>query len=278
MGTLFDPVTNVFTGLDFLLRYVYPKRIRGAKAVNNLNKLFDQLVKEKRLEVQNGVHVNKPQDEKDLLTLMLEAKQRGEAMTTDMEMGHNVVVFFLAGHESTAHALSFILYFLAKNMQVQQKLREEVDRVMGRESVDAAPTLEELSQMEYFLRLCSIFDVLVLRHTVEDMYLDDTFIPKDTRITVDVSAIQRDPKVWNRPDDFIPERFMEGEEAIGHEGMAWLPFGGGARQCIGMNFSLTEQKVALAMLDMILTFSRIRFIMRILYMNGRFILYHSHWN
>ncbi|CAO3677982.1 unnamed protein product [Rhizopus microsporus] len=110
------------------------------------------------------------------------------------------------------------------------------------------------------------------------MYLDDTFIPKDTRITVDVSAIQRDSKVWNRPDDFIPERFMEGGEAIGHEGMAWLPFGGGARQCIGMNFSLTEQKVALAMLDMILTFSRIRFIMRILYMNGRFILYHSHWN
>ncbi|KAL4211876.1 cytochrome P450 [Rhizopus microsporus] len=219
MGTLFDPVTNVFTGLDFLLRYVCPKRIRGAKAVNNLNKLFDQLVKEKRLEVQNGVHVNKPQDEKDLLTLMLEAKQRGEAMTTDMETG-----------------------------QVQQKLREEVDRVMGRESVDAAPTLEELSQMEYFLRLCSIFDVLVLRHTVEDMYLDDTFIPKDTRITVDVSAIQRDSKVWNRPDDFIPERFMEGGEAIGHEGMAWLPFGGGARQCIGMNFSLTEQKVALAML------------------------------
>ncbi|KAG1209389.1 hypothetical protein G6F68_005328 [Rhizopus microsporus] len=262
MGTLFDPVTNVFTGLDFLLRYVCPKRIRGAKAVNNLNKLFDQLVKEKRLEVQNGVHVNKPQDEKDLLTLMLEAKQRGEAMTTDMETGHNVVVFFLAGIVC----------------QVQQKLREEVDRVMGRESVDAAPTLEELSQMEYFLRLCSIFDVLVLRHTVEDMYLDDTFIPKDTRITVDVSAIQRDSKVWNRPDDFIPERFMEGGEAIGHEGMAWLPFGGGARQCIGMNFSLTEQKVALAMLDMILTFSRIRFIMRILYMNGRFILYHSHWN
>lgn len=80
------------------------------------------------------------------------------------------------------------------------------------------------------------------------MYLDDTFIPKGTRITVDVSAIQRDPKVWNNPDDFIPERFMEGGEAEGHEGMTWLPFGGGARQCIGMNFSLTEQKVALAML------------------------------
>lgn len=86
METLFDPVTNVFIGLDFLLRYVYPKRIRGVKAVNNLNKLFDQLVKEKRLEVQSGVHANKPQDEKDLLTLMLEAEQRGEAMTTDMEM------------------------------------------------------------------------------------------------------------------------------------------------------------------------------------------------
>ncbi|CEG64798.1 hypothetical protein RMATCC62417_01710 [Rhizopus microsporus] len=255
METLFDPVTNVFTGLDFLLRYVYPKRIRGAKAVNNLNKLFDKLVKEKRLEVQNGVHVNKPQDEKDLLTLMLEAEQKGEAMTTDMEMRHNVAVFFLAGHESTAHVLSFTLYFLAKNKHVQQKLREEVNRVMGRESVDAAPTLEELRQMEYLyavikesLRLCSIFDVLILRDTVEDMYLDDTFIPKGTRITVDVSAIQRDSKVWSKPDDFIPERFMEGGEAEGHEGMTWLPFGGGARQCIGMNFSLTEQKVALAML------------------------------
>lgn len=56
------------------------------------------------------------------------------------------------------------------------------------------------------------------------------------------------PKLWHNPEEFIPERFEEGGEYDQHEGFTWLPFSNGSRQCIGMNFSLTEQKVLLSMI------------------------------
>lgn len=80
------------------------------------------------------------------------------------------------------------------------------------------------------------------------MYVGDVYIPKGASVTVDLTAIHRHPGIWDRPNDFIPERFAEGAEAERQKGLAWLPFSNGGRQCIGMNFSLAEQRVALSML------------------------------
>lgn len=80
------------------------------------------------------------------------------------------------------------------------------------------------------------------------MDLEGTMIPKGSEISIDVSSIHLSPKYWQNPDHFIPERFEEGGEHEGHAGLAWLPFSNGSRQCLGMNFSLTEQRVVLAMI------------------------------
>jgi cytochrome P450 len=90
--------------------------------------------------------------------------------------------------------------------------------------------------------------MLMARDTLEDFDLAGTFIPKGTRVSVDISAIHMNPKIWQNPENFVPERFEEGGEHEDHNGLTWLPFSDGSRRCIGVNFSLTEQRVVLSML------------------------------
>ena len=76
------------------------------------------------------------------------------------------------------------------------------------------------------------------------------FIPKGTRITMDTYEMHNNPKVWSQPDKFDPERFAPGGEAdrLAKQGFAWLTYGNGEHQCLGMQFSLTEKRVLLAMM------------------------------
>ncbi|KAG1046568.1 hypothetical protein G6F43_010951 [Rhizopus delemar] len=224
--SLFDPISYVFCALEPLLVYVYPKRRRGANAVAKLNAKFDQVISKKREELQNGICSNKPDNEKDLVTLMLEAGMQEDISITNEEL-----------------------------RRAQQKLREEIINILGDDDMDIVPSLEELKQMKYMdmiikenLRLNMPLDLLLPRKTAEDTFLAGTFIPKDTNIAVDVGALQRDPRSWKDPDEFVPERFEDDGEQNGHEGLTWVPFSNGTRQCIGMNFSLMEQRLILTML------------------------------
>ncbi|KAG1179932.1 hypothetical protein G6F36_010479 [Rhizopus arrhizus] len=253
--SIFDPISYVFCALEPLLVYVYPKRRRSVDAVAKINAKFDQVISKKREELQNGIFSNKPDNEKDLVTLMLEAGMQEDVSITNEELRHNMAVLFLAGHDSTSNTLSFCLYHLAKNKRAQQKLREEIINILGDDDIDIVPSLEELKQMKYMnmvikenLRINTPLDLLLPRKTAEDTFLADTFIPKDTIIVIDVGALHRDPRSWKDPDEFVPERFEDDGEQNSHEGLTWIPFGNGTRQCIGMNFSLMEQRLILTML------------------------------
>lgn len=84
----------------------------------------------------------------------------------------------------------------------------------------------------------------------EDSYIDGLFVPKDTFVTVNILHLHHNERVWESPDEFKPQRFAPGGEfdQLSSDGINWAPFGGGRRQCIGMNFSLFEQRVILSML------------------------------
>ena len=99
------------------------------------------------------------------------------------------------------------------------------------------------------MRLNPPITTLTDRIATEDTEIAGTFIPKDTHVGVTVYELHRNPKVWNNPDLFYPERFAPGGEADQLEGLAWTPFGnGGARVCTGMKSSMTQQRVLLSML------------------------------
>ena len=89
------------------------------------------------------------------------------------------------------------------------------------------------------------------RVVTEDTDLAGCVLSKDTRVTMDMMGLHRNPLVWKDPDTFDPERFAPGGEAeivIKKHGTCWIPFGNGSRMCIGINFSLNEQLVFLPML------------------------------
>lgn len=173
--------------------------------------------------------------------------------------------------------MCFALYNLAVHPHIQEKARQEALRVLGDEPIDICPTAEQCKQLKYIdmfikevpyttletiafstlqtvnlsmqnLRLYGPVGQIGVREATQDMLLGDVFVPKGATVTIDLNAIHRHPDFWQDPDQFDPERFADDGESKSHEGLAWIPFSNGGRQCIGMNFSLAEQRVALSMI------------------------------
>lgn len=88
------------------------------------------------------------------------------------------------------------------------------------------------------------------RYAAEDTELNGVFIPKGAKIGIDIHEMHHTPRIWRDPEVFNPDRFLPGGEAesLSGMGMTWIPFSNGARQCIGMNFSLAEQRIVLPLL------------------------------
>ncbi|KAG8176915.1 hypothetical protein JTE90_018698 [Oedothorax gibbosus] len=162
------------------------------------------------------------------------------------------VIFFIAGYDTTASTLSFASYLLALNPEKQDLLREEVDRVIKEHKGHI--TYEALQDMKYLDNVISetlrIFPPAVRTERLADAdyKLGDTGItvPKDMVITIPVYAMHHDPKFYPNPEIFEPDRFTL-EERAKRDQYAYLPFGAGPRNCVGMRFALMEIKVCLAM-------------------------------
>ncbi|KAG2213089.1 hypothetical protein INT47_011238 [Mucor saturninus] len=182
-------------------------------------------------------------------------KKQSRSGLSNEELKSTLCIFFLAVHDTTAGALSFAVHYLAQNQDVQQKAREEAIRILGDDKCDILPTVEQTKEMTYInqviketLRMSGPATRVLPRVSVEDTEFSGVFIPKGTHVTVNIYGIQHSEKVWKDGCKFNPDRFADDGEASQVESMAWTPFGNGARQCIGMNFSLSEQRVMLAML------------------------------
>ncbi|CAO3614076.1 unnamed protein product [Mucor hiemalis] len=200
--------------------------------------------------------------EKDILTLLLESEKNDNddnAYMTNQEIQSNLCLFFSAGHDSTTGALSFALYHLAVNPNIQERAREEVLQVLGNAHSDIIPTISQTKDMHYLnmiiketLRMQPTVPVASARKAKEDCKLGNIFIPKDAILLIDIYNTHRNPATWRNPHLFNPERFRPGGDAdqmtSSENGNPWLPFSSGARQCIGMSFSLAEQRVALCMM------------------------------
>ncbi|PIF53737.1 cytochrome P450 [Flavobacterium sp. 2] len=177
----------------------------------------------------------------DLLNMLLETRYEdtGESMSVE-QLIDEIKVLFIAGHETTANALTFTLHLLGSNPKVQQKVFEEISQIESQTD----NVIEQLQKMTYLnavlnesMRLYPpawITD----RQNLEDDSLGLFKIKKDTLIGVSFYELHRNPKYWNDPDEFIPERFL-GEQR--KESMKYFyPFGAGPRMCIGTGFAIYE--------------------------------------
>lgn len=256
---VFDPFFFLFPKLDSKYLWLFPKRALIHKELDKFFNMLDGIIVFKREQLNDSNYQNESlnENEKDLLTLMIESEKRGEGIMTNVELRNNLSLFFLAGHDTTSSALSFSIHYLAKYPEIQQKAREEVIALLGDEKQDVLPSVEETRQMVYLnqiiketLRINGPIPYLIPRIAAEDTDLSGTFIPKGTAVNVNIFSIHHSSKFWTHGEEFNPDRFAEGGEGDGEhvDGRIWLPFSTGARQCIGMGFSLYEQRVLLSML------------------------------
>jgi len=184
----------------------------------------------------------------DLLDLMLygiDAKT-GEKMSNE-NIGYQIITFLIAGHDTTASSMSFFLDFVTSDPRVEAKLLREIESVVGNGDVK----FEDLRRLKY-LDMCQK-ETLRLQPpargigkvALRDGHLGKFRIKEGTRFLIPFMAVHRSTKVWG-PDaeKFVPERWEKGAP----HPFAYLPFSTGPRGCIGMEFSLVEQKVALVKL------------------------------
>ncbi|OAD75061.1 CYP509 protein, partial [Phycomyces blakesleeanus NRRL 1555(-)] len=252
-----DPFWFFFTNLETNFLWLFPKRQRTHRELDTFLEMLDDVIVKKRADIaSNNKNPHLQENEKDLLTLLIEASKEGSGSLSDQELMSNLCAFFVAGHDTTANALSFTIYYLAKNPDIQQKAREEAISILG-EDQDTIPTIEQTKEIDYInmviketLRMNSPAVSAITRISTEDTELDGVFIPKGALVVPDIYALHHNPTIWHNPEEFNPERFVPGGEAerLSGAGMCWIPFGSGARQCIGMNFSLAEQRVMLSLM------------------------------
>ncbi|CAO3625785.1 unnamed protein product [Mucor hiemalis] len=258
MTRLFFILFQVF---DDQLKWIFPARVNAHKNLDHLLERIDEMIAMKRITITEKINSPEfktlPDSEKDLLTLMIEAELQGEGKLSDMELRKNIVGFFFAGHDTTSSSLSFAIAQMGRNKEIQRKAREEVIAILGDQPEDVLPTVEETKQMKYLdaiiketLRLNSPLTNLLPRVAAEDIILDNGFvIPKGSYLDVDVVATHLYENNWENASEFIPERYLSGQDDTSTKnGLKWAPFGYGSHQCLGMNFSYAEQRVFLSML------------------------------
>ncbi|KAI9293176.1 cytochrome P450 [Neoconidiobolus thromboides FSU 785] len=141
----------VYAFLPFLESPILNIRANAHARVTEFRALISEVLEQKKKELQSGGEVD--ESKADLLTLMVKANmfimEDGEPLLSNEEIINDTVVFFVAGHDTTANTLAFILYYLSKHQDIQQKAREEVIRVMGKRT--GPPSLEEQKEMHYLL-------------------------------------------------------------------------------------------------------------------------------
>lgn len=184
-----------------------------------------------------------------LIAMLVAARdEQGELAFNEAEVRDQITTLLVAGYETTAAALSWTMYHLAKHPEVTARIRTEVDRIVGQR----VPVLDDLNKLPYLamvlnesMRLYPPAWVLG-RRSIEADAFEGYSIPADAPIGIYPYMIHRHPDYWSRPDEFNPENFTPAAVAARPK-LAFLPFGAGKRICIGNHLAMLELQLCLAM-------------------------------
>ena len=234
-------------GLPFEEQLLRKRLLRLERDVEYMNGLVDAIIRERRAN---------PSDDQanDLLGYMLQGvdPKTGERLS-DENIRYQINTFLIAGHETTSGLMSFTLYYLLNNPDVLARAYAEVDEVLGRD-ISVAPTIKQVNRLTYVQQI--LYEALRLWPTApafglypyEDEIVGGKYkLKKGTFVNVLLLMLHRDPKVWDDPEVFDPDRFAP--EAVANRPVhAYKPFGNGQRACIGRQFAMQEATLVLGMI------------------------------
>lgn len=194
-------------------------------------------------EHQESLDASNPQDFIDMYLLHTE-EERGKGTSFDDDYLFYIIGdLFIAGTDTTTNSLLWCLLYMSLHPGVQKKVHEEIERVIG---CDRAPSLTDKAQMPYteatimeVQRLSMVVPLAIPHMTSEKTVLQGYTIPKGTVVLPNLWSIHRDPAIWEKPDDFCPQRFLDDQgQLLKRE--TFIPFGIGKRVCMGEQLAKME--------------------------------------
>ena len=236
---LFDTLLLPFS--DWIQKLPIPPVRRFEKARDKLDQIVYGLIAERRTSGR---------DAGDLLSMLLLAQDEDdEGQMTDKQVRDEALTLLIAGHETTANALTWTWYLLSQNPDVEARMHSEIDGVLGGKS----PTFDDVAKLPYttgvFAETLRLYPPAwaIGRRVKEQYAIGEYAIPPKSILLMSPWVVHRDPRWWPEPERFHPDRWRP-EEAEKRPKFAYFPFGGGARVCIGERFAWAEGVLVLATL------------------------------
>ena len=216
-----------------------PKDPRLQQAARDFGAVVERIIQERRRNFR---------DQDDLLSSLMTAHDEPSGvMLNDSQLKNEVMGLLLAGHETTANALTWTFYALSQNLWAWERLRSEIQLVIGKR----VPASTDLASLPYLRRVLEeslrLYPPawIIGRRAIHDDTIGGYFVPAGTVIAICIYTLHRHPDFWENPDQFDPERFTPHRSA-NRDKHAYIPFSIGPRQCIGNSFSLLEASLILA--------------------------------
>ena len=259
---------------------ILPKVAESRESVKTIDTIVYRLISEKKKVLQNNTNMENSNLGEDLLTRLLQVQlsfqkkskentsseikdtnkesnlENQEDNMDDKQIRDNVLTMLIAGHETTANALTWTYYLISQHPNVEEKIHEEIDKVISqnKENKDKQikiPRVEDLTKFKYVEKV--IRESLRIYPTVwsigriveEDYLIDKYTIPKGSSIIMSQYVIQHDNRFYKDPHEFNPERWTD-EFKRSIPKFSYFPFGGGIRGCIGEPFAWQEAILLMA--------------------------------
>lgn len=213
-----------------------PNNLRFKHAVRVLDSMVLRIIEERRKNATEG---------DDLLGMLMAARDDENKGMTDRQLRDEVMTLVLAGHETTANALAWTFDLLSRHPDVDRKVFAEA------RAIDGVIGIDDLGRLPYALRVVQesmrlyppvwVFE----REAIADDVIGGYSIPRGTVVAVCPWSLHRNPRYWDNPEGFDPDRFTA-SEVERRPRTAYLPFATGPRQCIGNAFALMEAQIVLA--------------------------------
>jgi cytochrome P450 len=221
-----DLTTNPLLLAPLLL--VGPERIRRVSAFRRRVDRVDELIFR---EITERRAVEDLAEREDILSMLVSARHEDGSPMSDTEIRDELLTLLVAGHETTATALSWAMERLVRHPEKLERLRDEA---FAGEDAYLTATIQET------LRLRPVI-VIVIRKLTEPVELGGYELPAGASVTPSIHLIHRDPEIYPEPERFLPERFLDDPPGT----YTWIPFGGGVRRCLGASFAQFEMAVVL---------------------------------
>jgi cytochrome P450 len=230
-GRVFSPL------FQLSMRLPLPSNRRFERSKAALHAVMDRMIARRRSSGAAG---------EDVLSLLLRAQEDGAGMS-DAQVRDEAMTLFLAGHETTSNALTWTWYLLSRHPDVEAKLHAELDEVLG----GRLPTVADVPRLRLTeMVLTESMRILppawaIGRRALVDHHAGPYVVPAGSVVIVSPYLVHHDPRWYEDPEAFVPERWRD-EERAGRPRNVYLPFGAGPRMCVGEHFARLEGVLVLA--------------------------------